>query len=156
MGSEWLTMLQTNKQKMNTKKPYSPNERRQLRELLTKKELGQDITEKESAFVKQFILNADWSSKDDIEVIEKIEAVCPLEFGEVWESLNDEQADALNKAIENNKIEADNSGYKTTSDVISEITEVLGEWDGKTLEQIANQILSTPVKYIGDSLFKQE
>ena len=89
-------------------------------------------------------------------MIEKIEAVCPLEFGEVWESLNDEQADALNKAIENNKIEADNSGYKTTSDVISEITEVLGEWDGKTLEQIANQILSTPVKYIGDSLFKQE
>jgi len=50
----------------------------------------------------------------------------------------------------------DDSGYKTTSDVISEITEVLGEWDGKTLEQIANQILSTPVKYIGDSLFKQE
>lgn len=43
---------------------------------------------------------------------------------------------------------------KTADQIISEISEVLGQWDGKELERIANQILSNSVKYIGDSTFE--
>lgn len=45
---------------------------------------------------------------------------------------------------------------KTSDQVISDITEVLSQWDGKDLERIANQILSHPVKYIGDSMFESD
>jgi hypothetical protein len=45
---------------------------------------------------------------------------------------------------------------KTADQVISDITEVLSQWDGKDLERIANQILSHPVKYIGDSMFEPQ
>lgn len=48
------------------------------------------------------------------------------------------------------------SKTKTADQIISEISEVLGQWDGKDLERIANQILSYPVKYIGDSMFESE
>lgn len=43
---------------------------------------------------------------------------------------------------------------KTADEVINEIAEVLREWEGKDIERIANQILSQPVKYIGDSTFE--
>lgn len=48
------------------------------------------------------------------------------------------------------------SKTKTADQVISDITEVLSQWDGKDLERIANQILSYPVKYIGDSMFESD
>ena len=43
---------------------------------------------------------------------------------------------------------------KTADQIISDISEVLGQWDGQALERIANQILSNPVTYIGDSTFE--
>lgn len=49
-----------------------------------------------------------------------------------------------------------NKEIKTADQLISDITEVLGQWDGKDLERIANQILSHPVKYIGDSMFESD
>lgn len=50
--------------------------------------------------------------------------------------------------------EGEEKEIKTADQIISEISEVLGQWDGKDLEQIANQILSEKVKYIGDSNFE--
>lgn len=52
--------------------------------------------------------------------------------------------------------EAEEKETKTADQVISDITEVLSQWDGKDLERIANQILSHPVKYIGDSMFESD
>lgn len=48
------------------------------------------------------------------------------------------------------------SKTKTADQIISDISEVLGQWDGKDLERIANQILSHPIKYIGDSMFESD
>lgn len=45
---------------------------------------------------------------------------------------------------------------KTHDEVIAEIAEVLAEADGEFLEGIANQVLSSPVRYIGDSLFEED
>lgn len=50
--------------------------------------------------------------------------------------------------------EGEEKEIKTADQIISDISEVLGQWDGKELERIANQILSNPVKYIGDSTFE--
>lgn len=43
---------------------------------------------------------------------------------------------------------------KTADQIISDISEVLGQWDGKELERIANQILTKKIKYIEDSIFE--
>jgi len=43
---------------------------------------------------------------------------------------------------------------KTANEIIIEISEVLAEADGKTIERIANQILTKKVKYIEDSIFE--
>jgi hypothetical protein len=43
---------------------------------------------------------------------------------------------------------------KTIDEVIKEIAEVLAEADGEFIENIANQVLSNHVAYIGDSEFR--
>ena len=57
---------------------------------------------------------------------------------------------------EKNSVEEKQKETKTADQIIIDITEVLLQWDGKDLERIANQILSNPVKYIGDSMFEAE
>lgn len=41
-------------------------------------------------------------------------------------------------------------------DVIRQIAETLAEVDGDFIENIANQVLGKPVKYLEDSNFEQE
>ena len=43
----------------------------------------------------------------------------------------------------------------TADDVIEAISKTLAESDGKFIEHIANQVLSRPVKYVGDSVFEE-
>ncbi len=45
---------------------------------------------------------------------------------------------------------------KSANQIIQDIAEVLGQCDGRFIEQIANQILTTKVKYIGDSMFETD
>jgi len=45
---------------------------------------------------------------------------------------------------------------KTADEIIQEIAEVLGQSDGQFIERIANQILTTNVKYVGDSMFETD
>lgn len=44
---------------------------------------------------------------------------------------------------------------KSTSEIIAEIAEVLAEADGNFIADIANQVLTNKVEYVGDSLFEE-
>lgn len=44
----------------------------------------------------------------------------------------------------------------TADQVISEIAEVLSQASGEFIEEIANKVLTVPVKYQEDSLFERE
>ena len=44
----------------------------------------------------------------------------------------------------------------TTAELCQEVAEVLMNFDGKMIKDTANQVLSNPVKYQGDSIFTQE
>jgi len=44
---------------------------------------------------------------------------------------------------------------KSADQIIQEISDVLSEASGEFIQNIANQVLSHPVKYLEDSLFYQ-
>lgn len=45
---------------------------------------------------------------------------------------------------------------KSADEIIQEIAECLAEADGEFIAEIANQVLSRKVKYIGDSMFEED
>jgi len=45
---------------------------------------------------------------------------------------------------------------KTADEVIQDIVNVLSNSDGQFIEEIANQVLTRQVLYVGDSMFNEE
>ncbi len=131
------------------KKPFTSDEIKRLHEIVDRKKKGQDCTEEESAFIKQYFKNEDGNNHFYIGVT--------LAFPQEFDEASNEMDIYTNYPHLYEKISVgEEKETKTTNQLISDITEVLSQWDGKDLEHIANQILSNPVKYIGDSMFEAE
>lgn len=132
-----------------TKKPFNSEEIKRLHEIVGRKKKGQDCTEEESAFIKQYFKNEDANSHFYLSVT--------LAFPQEFDEASNEMDAYTNYPHLHEKLSVEEEKETKTADqVISDITEVLSQWDGKDLERIANQILSHPVKYIGDSMFESD
>jgi hypothetical protein len=58
------------------------------------------------------------------------------------------------KAFLEKKAEEENVKLIDSSNLIDEIKDGINEWDGEDLANLANQVRTEKVKYIGDSMFE--
>ncbi len=127
--------------------------------ILTRKSLGMDCTEQESAELKQFVLTAIIMGRHlDGILVRQIINLFPNEYAEAVNQMLPSQKRKFLKQVELLLDEDDdeNETNEDTEQIIDRIAEHLRYADGEWVAKIANQVLDATVTYKGDDFYSVE